>query len=615
MIEHPTYGKCLVYGRVSTQSDTQSNSLTFQTIDDDDISMFNDFKNKYHYETYGIYSDDKSGTTDNRKGYQELLYFLGIERKEVNTNRRLPTGNIRIKKHYVYDVNEDTVRYVRDILGINYILCKNTSRWTRGGDFDLIEMLRKNRIYIYFKDENIDTFNSDSDTLLGIIQKLDRSKSTDTSKKMKSGMETSIKLGRIRTNTFIYGFEVVQRDNNQSSLLVPIPEEAEVVKLIYKLYTEEKMGARQIVNRLSEMGITTRAKETKKGKAIGGIPFGVSSIKRILQNEKFCGYVNVEKRWETGEVFNHISPKRLYDYKIKPCEYITPIISYETFCKAQEICKQRSDKSSKRGRNTGNSIYHHKIKCAVCGAWFAQNGEKNSQGEYIKKMNCGNKKRHGLKYCDSDNISFVEIERAYTELASEFPQFLTQEIRRHKINYLYILLSLFDGFFHSDEDTIESIKKDMQKFDDICSELILQRIGLGPMGQSKVNEMIEDAAKSSYECKLKLEQISKYKESFVPFINKILENLKILQKIDINRCYTIAEIKEFDIILNVGKNHRQFEMQLGDYSEFYDTFDYLTDDIQLYMERSFEDLNETIEQYYNAYGCSERYYFDLVNVS
>ena len=105
-----------------------------------------------------------------------------------------------------------------------------------------------------------------------VAKKLDRNKSQDVSKKMKSGMESSIKLGRIRTNTFIYGFQLVQQKNNESSHLVPIPEEAEVIKLIYKLYTEDKLGSRQIVNKLSDMGITTRTKTTKKGKIIGGIP-------------------------------------------------------------------------------------------------------------------------------------------------------------------------------------------------------------------------------------------------------------------------------------------------------------------------------------------------------
>ena len=149
--EHHRNGKCLVYGRVSTQSDTQSNSLMVQTMDSDDFSMFDDFKVRYAYETYSIYSDDTSGTTHNRKGFQDMLYFLGIERKEITTDRKLPTGNVRIKKHYVYDVNEDTVKYVRDVLKIDYVLCKNTSRWTRQGDFDLIQILRNNGIYIYVK--------------------------------------------------------------------------------------------------------------------------------------------------------------------------------------------------------------------------------------------------------------------------------------------------------------------------------------------------------------------------------------------------------------------------------------------------------------------------------
>lgn len=606
--EHHKNCKCIIYGRVSTQSDTQSNSLAFQTMDDD-FSMFDEFKTKYAYETYAIYSDDTSGTTDNRKGYQDMLYFLGIERKEVNTNRNLPTGNIKIKRHYVYDINEDTVQYVRDVLKVNYILCKNTSRWTRQGDFKLIQILRNNGIYIYFKDENIDTFNPDTDTLLGIIQQLDKNKSQDTSKKMKSGMETSIKLGRIRTNSFIYGFELIPQNDNQSTLLKPIPEEAEVVKLIFKLYTEDGLGTRQIANKLKEMGITTREKQTKKGKTIGGTPFNVSTIKRILWNEKYCGYINIEKRWETGEVFNNISPKRLYGYKIKLCEYIEPIVSYDTYIKAQEICEQRSDRNAQRGRNTGNSIYHHKIKCAVCGHWFCQNGEKNAQGEYIKKMNCGNKKRYGLSVCDSDNISFVEIEKEYAKLSDNFSKFLNVEIKRHTRDLLYILISLFDVFFYSDDKTIENIKKDMQELNNLYDELLLQRIGLGTMAGRKIAERMEETAKVSYELEARLEKILKYKESFRPYINRVLESLKTLQKIDTKKAYTIEEIKKFDIILYIGKAHRHFELHIEEYNDFYNTFDFLPESINIFMEQSNKRLNETLEKYYALYDSSDKFYF------
>ena len=94
-VKHPMNGKFIKYGRVSTGSDEQHNSLMVQTADDDDFSFYEEFKRNYNYSCYAVYSDEASGTTDNRKGYQEMLFFLGIERKEVTTSRSLPTGNVK----------------------------------------------------------------------------------------------------------------------------------------------------------------------------------------------------------------------------------------------------------------------------------------------------------------------------------------------------------------------------------------------------------------------------------------------------------------------------------------------------------------------------------------
>lgn len=608
--QHHKNGKCIIYGRVSTQSDSQSNSLMVQTMDSDDFSMFDEFKIKYAYDTYAIYSDDTSGTTHNRKGFQDMLYFLGIERKEVTIDRKLPTGNLRIKKHYVYDVNEDTVRYVRDVLKIDYILCKNSSRWTRLGDFELIEILRNNGIYIYFLDENIDSFNEDTDTLLGFIQKLDRSKSLDVSKKMRSGMDSSIKLGRIRTNTFIYGFEVVQQENNESSHLVPIPEEAEIVKLIFKLYTEDMLGSRQIANKLNEMGIVTRKKTTKKGKIIGGIPFSISSIKRILQNEKYCGYINIEKRWNSGIVFNNISPKRIYGYKIRKSEYIEPIVDYDTFMKAQKICEERSDKTSERGRYTGNSVYLHKVRCSVCGGWFCQNGERNAKGEYVKKMNCGNKKRKGLKFCDSDNIQFTEIEKMYENLSENFESFLNIEIRKNKENLLYILLSLFELYYNSDENNIERIKEDIKKSNELYDGLLMQRIGLEPTSNAArlLANRMEEVSSLVFKYQEQLEKIYKYKDTIRPYINRLLDSLYLLSKIDTKKTYTIEEIKKFDIILYVGKSESHFELQVENYNEFITAFDEIPDFITEYMKQTKTEINDYLRRYYELYEVKTEYY-------
>ena len=47
-----------------------------QTADDDDFSFYEEFKRNYNYSCYAVYSDEASGTTDNRKGYQEAFTFF-----------------------------------------------------------------------------------------------------------------------------------------------------------------------------------------------------------------------------------------------------------------------------------------------------------------------------------------------------------------------------------------------------------------------------------------------------------------------------------------------------------------------------------------------------------
>lgn len=612
-VKHPMNGKFIKYGRVSTGSDEQHNSLMVQTADDDDFSFYEEFKRNYNYSCYAVYSDEASGTTDNRKGYQEMLFFLGIERKEVTTSRSLPTGNVKRQRHFVYEVNEETVRYVRDTLKINYILCKNTARWTREGDFKLIQILRNNGIYIYFKDENIDTFSTETDTLLGVIQSLDKNKSQDTSKKVKSGLEASIKLGKVRTNSTIYGFELVRRTLAEPARLIAIPEEAEVVRLIYKLYVEDGLGSRQIANELEKRGIVTRKKTTRGGKTIGGIPFNVSTIKRILTNEKYCGHVNAVKKWDTGEVFNHKSPAKVHDYEIMPTDYIEAIIPVQTFLQAREICRTRSDKSSPRGRNPGSSIYYGKIVCGLCGAMYCQNGDNASDGTYRKKMNCGNKKRHGLDVCDNPNITFAEIDRRYEEFSKEFNTFLKVETIKQKRTLLLFLFVLFEYYFVDKDKQIKEIKENIAKAQEAYDQLLVQRAGLGVNAQRILNERLESVSTQIIAEQEKLGDVYKSTDRFRPLIDRLLNALHTCYSIDITRAYTAEEIKQFDIRMITFPDEYKWEMQFENFQDFLDAEPYIAEDLSLYLndERFYmtnEELNKRLKEYYGQYGVDTEYY-------
>lgn len=616
---HPLNGKFLIYGRVSTPSDEQKNSLSVQTTETDDFSLFDDFKASYGYTCYGVYSDDSSGTTDNRKDYQEMLTFLGVERKEVVTGRNLPTGNIKRKRHYVYEVNEDTLNHVKNELNINYICCKNTARWTREGDFKLIQILRNNGIYLYFKDESIDTYFTDTDALLGIVQSLDRNKSQDTSKKVKSGFEASIKLGKIRTNATIYGYELITRTVNQPAILRPIPEEMKVVRLIFDLYLGkcpdvgyQKMGSRQIRNYLEQKGIVTRIKTTREGKTFGGIPFSVSSIKHILQNEKYCGCVSTVKKWDSGEVFNHKSPRYIHDYDIKPSEYIEGPhpITQEEYLEARELCSNRSSKTSQRGRNTGNSIYFGKIRCGECGSWYIQNGDTNSKGEYVKKMNCGTKKKRGLSACSNPNITFTEIQKRYEEFSKTFSDYLTLQVKQQRRDLLMYLYAFFTYYFVDNEKQVQEAQKELNEAQNLYDEILVQRVGLGFNAQKVLNERIETAATQIISIKEQIENIYKQTESLRPYIDRLIVALRNCDNIDTTRTYTVDEIKRFDIVMVAfADGTYQWELKFEDYNEFLNKLPEIGVDLNLYMfdDRFYmkdEELNEHLKAYYAQYGTT-----------
>lgn len=592
-MEHPKRCRAVIYARVSTGSEQQETSLAAQELDDEN-SFFDDFKKKYKYEVYHTFTDDTSATTDNRRGYNEMLAFFGIERLEVITGKNLPNGNIERDTTFVYKVNEERLQYVKDELDINYIFCKNTSRFTRSANFQIIADLRAKGIYIYFKDENIDTFNIGTDTLLGIMQHLDRSKSTDTSIKVKSGFEVSIAQGHIRTNSAIYGYSLVRRQGTQLTRLVSIPEEAEVIKEIFRLYVgyyqDENgnpifYGSRQISNILRERGIVTREKTTKKDKKIGNKPFSISSIKRILSNEKYAGYVNVERKWDSGEVFYHKSPKKLYGYKIEKSDLIeNPPIDIDTFLEAQKICESRSEKTSQRGRNTGNSIYYGKVKCGLCGYNYTQNGERNAKGEYIKKLNCSGKKKHSLSFCNNRNISFVQIEELYKSLHENFEDFLRKEKQRNK-TIILTLLSCYeriinpvvipeilqdDGFSvtisgeakaSNYEQTIIDLKKQYEKEIKGIMDKV-KAFATAPAIVLEFNKEVEKLQNKIAQIDVLIDEQDKKKNIYFSYIQKLQNDLQECERIDIDYNYTLEEIKKFDIMLYVYPDRVEFKLNI-----------------------------------------------------
>ena len=55
-------------------------------------------------------------------------------------------------------------------------------------------------------------------------------------------------------------------------------------------------------------------------------------------------------------------------------------------------------------------------------------------------------------------------------------------------------------------------------------------------------------------------------------------------------------------------------MEIENYDDFYSTFDFLSFSIPKYMEKSYLELDEILERFYNKYDFHNRYYFYRADV-
>ena len=112
------------------------------------------------------------------------------------------------------------------------------------------------------------------DPLQNALQTLGvRGVSLDRSARIRRAMEERAMQGKTLGRP-LFGYRI-----GEDGALVPVPEEATVVELIYRLYTRDRLGLRLIAQHLNERNIPTRT----------GKNWNVVTIRNILKNPAYTG--------------------------------------------------------------------------------------------------------------------------------------------------------------------------------------------------------------------------------------------------------------------------------------------------------------------------------------
>jgi site-specific DNA recombinase len=196
-----------------------------------------------------------------------------------------------------------------------------------------------------------------------------------------AGIERRAKEGRWASGRVAFGY---RRD--EQKLVVPDEREAPVVKRIFRLYTQDRLGTTSIARLLAE--------ERAPAPARGWQP---AVVQWLLENEAYLGRVN----WR-GQSYPGLHER---------------LVDEETFLAAQALLRERGEDLTRRRGNRSEFVLSGVIRCGRCKRAYVGMSAKGNGGVYHYYA-CSGRQKLGRKACDGERLSRDKLETAVlTQLA------------------------------------------------------------------------------------------------------------------------------------------------------------------------------------------------------
>ena len=348
------------YCRVSTETEEQNLSYEVQ------VAHYTEFiKKNTEWEFAGIFADDGISGTNTKK------------REEFN-------------------------RMIEECMegNIDLVITKSISRFARNtlDCLKYIRQLKEKYIAVYFEKENINTMDDKGEVLLTIMASLAQQESQSLSQNVKLGLQYRYQQGKVQVNHNRFMGYTKDEEGN----LIIVPEEAEIIKRIYREYLEGKSLV-GIGRDLEKDGILTAAGKPR---------WRPETIKKILLNEKYIGDALLQKTFTV----DFLTKKRVKNEGHVPQYYVEnsheAIIPKELFLQTQEELHRRSNIYT--GADKNKRIYSSKYAlstitfCGDCGDIYRR-VYWNIHGRKEFVWRCVTRIEQGPEVCKNRTVKEAEL--------------------------------------------------------------------------------------------------------------------------------------------------------------------------------------------------------------
>ena len=395
------------YCRVSTDSDEQATSYETQI---EHYTLF--IQNNPEWVLAGIFADDGISGTNTKK--RDEFNRMIEECKAGNVDMIITKSISRFARNTI-----DCLKYIRQLKALN--------------------------IAVFFEKENINTMDSKGEVLLTIMASLAQQESESLSQNVKLGIQFRYQQGIVQVNHNRFLGYTKDADKH----LVIVPEEAEIVKRIYREYLE---GAnyKEISSGLESDGILTAA---------GNPRWHSSTLKKILTNEKYMGDALLQKTYTV----DCLTKKRVANDGTVPQYYVNndhdAIIPRELFTRVQEEMKRRVN--IRQGMDGKKRVYSSKyalssiVFCGHCNDMFRRtnrnnNGKTHIVWKWITRLDATRVE------CPARTLSEVQLQNLVLEVINKVLGGKQRAIKVLETNISEVL-----GNAHTEE--LERIRKQIEK--------------------------------------------------------------------------------------------------------------------------------------------------------
>ena len=278
---------------------------------------------------------------------------------------------------------------------IDIVITKSISRFARNTVDSLthIRKLKEKNIAVYFEKEGINTLEGSGELLITILSNQAQEESRNISENCRWGIVRRFEDGKVIVNHSKFMGYTKDKDGN----LIIVPEEAEVVRRIFRLFLEGNSSYR-IKQILEADGIRT---------ATGNTVWQATVIDKMLVNEKYMGDALLQKTYTV----DFLTKKKVMNKGIVPQYYVEddhePIIPKELFHRVQEEKARRAsiyraDTKKKnieiKGKYSSKYVLSDIMVCAECGQPYRRQ-VWSKYGAKRAVWRCDNRLKHGSKRC------------------------------------------------------------------------------------------------------------------------------------------------------------------------------------------------------------------------